>query len=110
MTSKTDSDQCWVCNVVFDGGGSCDECITELQEQRVQDDVRLASYAAELARTVGAAGVGEAREAYDVVAGPSLDHRDHVEQLVDLQAVAYVTKILDSNEAIFAESGRRESV
>ena len=49
------------------------ECITELQPQCVQDDVRLASWAAELARTVGAAGVGEAREAYDVVADVSLE-------------------------------------
>ena len=85
MTSKTDSDQCWGCNVVFDGGGFCDECVTELQEQCVQDDVRLANYAAELARTVGAAGLGEAREAYDVVAGPSLDHRDDFEQLMVLR-------------------------
>ena len=67
MTGKTDSDQCWGCNVVFDGGGLCDECVTELQELCVQDDVRLASYAAELARTVGATRVGEAREAYGVV-------------------------------------------
>ena len=36
----------------------------------MQDDVRLARYAAELGRTVGAAGVGEAHEAFDVVAGP----------------------------------------
>ena len=62
---------------MYDGGGFCDECVTELQEQCVQDDVRLASYAAELARTVGAAGEAEEREAYDVVAGPSLDHRDN---------------------------------
>ena len=59
----------------------------------MQDDERLASYAAELARTVGAAGEREAREACDVVAGPSLDHRDDVEQLMGHQAVAYVTKI-----------------
>ena len=52
---------------MYDGGGFCDECVTELQEQCVQDDVRLASYAAELARTVGAGGEGESREAYDVV-------------------------------------------
>ena len=56
-------------------GGFFDECITELQEQCVQDDVRLASYAAELARTVGTANAGDA---YDVVSGPSLDHRDDV--------------------------------
>ena len=56
MTGKTDDDQCWGCNVVYDGGGFYGECVTELQEQCVQDDVRLASYAAELARTVGAAG------------------------------------------------------
>ena len=56
---------------MFDGGDLRDECVTELQEQCVQDDVRLASCAAELARTVGAAGEGEAREAYDAVAGPS---------------------------------------
>ena len=43
---KTDSDQCWGCNVVYDGGGLCVECVTELQEQCVQDDVRLASYVA----------------------------------------------------------------
>ena len=64
------------CNVVCDGGGFCDECVAELQEQCVQDVVSLASYAAELARSVGADGKGEEREAYDVVAGPSLDHRD----------------------------------
>ena len=75
----------------------------------MQDDVRLASYAAELARTVGAAGEGETRtrEAYDVVAGSSLDHRDDVEQLMGHQAVAHVTKILNTNEAILTESGRR---
>ena len=54
--------------------------------------------------------VGEAREAYDVVAGPSLDHRDDVEQLVGHQVVAYVTKILDTNEAVLTESGRRGSL
>ena len=74
----------------------------------MQDDVRLASYAAELARTVGAAGEGGTREAYDVMAGPSLDHRDDVEQLMGHQAVAYVTKILNRNEVILTESGRRE--
>ena len=83
---------------VFDGGGFCDECVTE--EQCVQDDVRLASYAAELER--------EAREAHKGFVDPSLDHRDDVEQLMDHQAVAYVTKILDTNEAILTESGRRE--
>ena len=41
MTGKTDDDHCWRCNnVVYDGGGFCDECVTELQEQCVQDDVR----------------------------------------------------------------------
>ena len=44
---------------MYDGGGFCDECVTELQEQCVQDDVRLASHAAELARTAGAASEGE---------------------------------------------------
>ena len=75
-----------------------------------KDDVRLASYATELARTVGAAGEGETREAYGVAAGPSLDHRDDVEQLMEHQAVAYVTKIFNTNEAILTESGRRESL
>ena len=107
---ETDDDQCWGCNVVYDGGGFRDECVTELQEQCVQDDARLARYAAELARTVGAAGEGETREAYDVVAGPSLDHRDDVEKLMGHQAVAYVTKILSRKEAIVTESGRRESL
>ena len=97
MAGKSDSDQCWRCNVVYDGGGSCDNCVTELQEQCAQDDVRLASYATELARTVCAAGEGDAREAYDVVAGPSLDLRDDVVQLMGHQAVAYVTKILETN-------------
>ena len=110
MMGKTDDDQCWGCNVVYDGGGFCDECVTELQEQCVQDDVRLASYAAEVARTVGVAGEGEERDAYDVVAGPSLDDRDDVEQLMGHQAVAYVTKILNTFEAILSESGRRESL
>ena len=105
MTGKTESTQCWGCNVVYDGGGFCDECITELQEQCVQDNVRLASYAAELAQTVGTANAGDA---YDVVSGPSLDHRDDVEQLMGHQAVAHVRKILDTNEAILTESGRRE--
>ena len=73
-------------------------------------NVRLASYAAELAGTVGAAGEGETRETYHVVPGPSLDHRDDVEQLMEQQAVAYVTKILNTNEAILTESGRRESL
>ena len=45
-----------------------------------------------------------------MVAGPSLDHRDDVEQLMVHQAVAYVTKILNTNEAILTESGRRESL
>ena len=89
-------------DVVFDGGGFCGECVTELHEQCVQDDVRLASYAAELARTVGGAGEGEACEAYDVVAGRSLDHRD--------EAVAHVMKILDTSEAILTAYGRRESL
>ena len=95
---------------MHDGGGFCDECITELQKQCVQDEVRLASDAAQLARTVGAAGEGETREASDVVAGPSLDHRDGVEQLMGHQAVAYVTKILNTNEAILTESGKRDSL
>ena len=110
MTGKTDDYQCWRCNVVYDGGGFCDECVTELQEQCVQDDVRLASYAAELVRTVGAAGEGETPEAYDKVAGPSLDHRDDVEQLMVHQAVAFVTKILNTNEAILTESGGETSL
>ena len=59
------------------------------------------------AQTVGTANAGDA---YDVVSGPSLDHRDDVEQLMGHQAVTYVTKILDTNEAILAESGRRESL
>ena len=46
-------------------------------------------------------------EAYDVVAGPSLDHRDDVEQLMGRQAVAYVTKILSTNDTILTESGKR---
>ena len=86
------------------------ECVTELQEQCVQDDVSLASSAAELARTVGAAGEGKTREAFYVLAGPSLDHRDGVEQLVGHQAVPTVTKILNTNEAVLTESGRRESL
>ena len=86
MTGKTDDDQCWGCKVVCDGVGFCDECVTELQEQCVQGDVTLASYAAELARTVGAAGEGETREACDVVGGPSLDHRDDAEQSMEHQA------------------------
>ena len=32
-------------------------------------------------------GEGETREAYDVVAGPSLDHRDDVEQLLGHQGL-----------------------
>ena len=48
------------------------------------------------------------RAAYDVVAGLSLDHADNVEQLTGHQGVAHVTKILDPNEAILTESGRRE--
>ena len=107
MTGKTGSDQCWGCKVVGGGGGFCDECVSELREQCVQDDVRLASYAAELTRTVGAAGDGEARQVYDVVAGPSLDHRGDVEQLMCHQAFAYVTKILDTNSALLTESERR---
>ena len=59
---------------------------------------------------VGSPGEGEAREAYDVVAGPSLDHRGDVEQLMGHRALAYVTKILNRNEAILKESGRRESL
>ena len=110
MAGETDSDQSWGCNVVYDAGGFCDECVTKLQEQCVQDDVRLASNATELARTVGAAGEGEEREAYDVVAGPSVDHRDDVEQLMGNQAVAYVMKILDTSEAILTQCGRRESI
>ena len=109
-TGKTDDDQCWGCNVVYDGGGFCDECLTELQEQCVQDDVRLASYTTKLARGFGVAGEGEEREAYDVVAGPSLDHRDDVEHLMGHQAVACDTKILNTNEATLPESGRRESL
>ena len=35
MTGKTDDDQCWGCDVVYDGGGFCDECVTGLQEQCV---------------------------------------------------------------------------
>ena len=104
MTGKTDDDQCWGCNVVYDG--FCEECVTELQEHCVQDDVRLAR----CTRTVGAAGEGETREAYDVVAGPSLDLRVDVEQLMGHQAVACVTKILNTNEAILTESGRTESL
>ena len=41
---------------------------------------------------------------------PVLDHRDDVEQLMGHQAVAYVTKILNTNEAMLTESGRRESL
>ena len=107
-TGKTDDCQCWGCNVVYDGGGFCDVCVTELQEQCVQDDVKLASYAAELARTVGAAGEGETREAYDIVAGPSLDHRDDVEQLMGAPSgcVRHEDSELDSveSDALVAKS------
>ena len=95
------------CDVVFfDGGGFCDECVTELQEQCVQDDVRLAGYAAEFTRTAGAASAGEAREAYDVVAGPSSVRRDDVEQLMGHQGDAHVMKILDTNVATERELER----
>ena len=110
MAGETDSGQSWGCNVVYDAGGFCDECVTELQEQCVQDDVRLASNATDVVPTVRVAGEGEEREAYDVVAGPSLDHRDDVEQLMGNQAVAYVMKILDTSEAILTQCGRRESI
>ena len=104
MTGKTDDDQCWGSNVVYDGGGFCDECVTELQEQSVQDMLpKLQGLSARPAK--------ERREKRNhVVAGPSLDQRDDVEQLMGHQAVAYVTKILYTNEAIFTESGRRESL
>ena len=104
MARYTGIDRCWGRNDVYDGGGICDACGTELQEQCVQDDVRLASCAAELARTAGAAGEGEEREACDVEAGPSLDHGDDVEQLMGHQAVTYVTKILDTDEGTLTES------
>ena len=39
-----------------------EECVTELQEQCAQEEVRLASCAAELARSVDAAGVGNSRD------------------------------------------------
>ena len=68
---------------------------------RVQDDVRLAKYEAELARPQD--GVGEAREACVAVAGP----RDDVEKMLGQQRVAFVTKILDTGAAFFTESGRR---
>ena len=55
-------------------------------------------------------GEGETREAYDVVAGPSLDHIDDVERWMGHQTVVSVTKILNTNEAILTESGRRESL
>ena len=52
-----------------------------------------------------------AKEKRAVVAGPSLDQRDDDdEQLVGHQVVAYVTKILNTNEAILTDSGRRESL
>ena len=104
MVGKTGIDRCWGRNDVYDGGGICDACGTELQEQCVQDDVRLASYVAELARTVGTAGEGEECEACDVEAGPSLDHGDDVEQLMGHQAVTNVTKILDTDEGTLTES------
>ena len=52
--------------MVFNGGGLCYEC--------AQAEVRLASYVTELARSVDAAGVGDSRNEYDVIASPSLYH------------------------------------
>ena len=40
---------------------------------------------------------------------PSLGHRDDVERLRGLQGVAYVTKLLNMDEALGTESGQRES-
>ena len=68
---KTSIDRCWGRNDVYDGGGICDACGTELQEQCVQDDVRLASCAAERACEVHGPSArsekffGVVREAWD---------------------------------------------
>ena len=102
MTGKTESAQCWGCNVVYDGGGFCDECIARTVRARRREAGQLCC------RTCTNRLHANAGDAYDVVSGPSLDHSDDVEQLMGHQAVAYVTKILDTNEAILTESGRRE--
>ena len=85
-----------------------EECVTELQEQCAQEEVRLASCAAELARSVDAASVGKSRDEHDVIAGPSLDHGDDVGRLLGHQGASYVTKLLNTNEALGTESGQRE--
>ena len=81
MSGGTDDDQCGGCDYEFGGGGFCDECVSDLQEQCAQEDVTLASYAAELARSGEAASVGETPDEYDVMAGPCLDCRDDVVRL-----------------------------
>ena len=72
------------------------------QEYCAQEDARLASYAAQLARSADTAGIGESREEYDVIAGFSLDYRDVVERLLEHQAVAHVAKLLKTDEALGA--------
>ena len=73
-------------------------------------DVRLASDAAELARSSIRQVIYETREEYHVIAGPSLDHRDDVERLFVASGVGYVTKLLNTEEALATESGQRERV
>ena len=72
----------------------------------MQDDVTLASYDAEPARTFGAASMSEAREAYDVVAGTSLDHRDD-KQLMGHRGVPYEIEAVTSACYDFSELGDR---
>ena len=94
-TGKTDSDQSWGCNVVFDGGGFCDECITAARTVRARR--REAGHLCCRTCTDRRCGQRGRSSRSNVVAGSLMDH----------QGVAYVTKILDTNEAVLTESGRR---
>ena len=106
MTGKTDDDQCWGCNVVYDGGGFCDDCVMELLEHCVQDDVRFG----QLCGGPSSRPAKERREKRMMLwLVPVRSTEISFEQLMGHQAVAYVTKILNTNEAILAESGKRES-
>ena len=105
-SGTTHGNQCWGCNVAFDDSGFCDEWIPELQEQCVQDDMRLASYAASLLGPCTRQGLVNHVKRTMLL----LVRTWTTEQLLEHQGVACVAKLLNTDGALPTESGQKGSV
>ena len=106
MTGKTESTQCWDVTwyrmAVVSAMCASQSCKNSACKTTSRWPIMLPNLHEPLARP--------AKETHMSLSGPNLEHRDDVEQLMGHRAVTYVTKILDTNEAILTESRRRETL